>query len=140
MNIRVHFIGRAKSHQPLSRKSTVCARRHVLKVQRIHLSRKHSTCCQGEAEAHNLTSLPNHTPIPVMEAVGLAIGILALIKPTAEAISTLWTSAENFSGDASRFRLRFAVQITRLNSFERVLFEADKFPLVQGRLFDHLPP
>jgi hypothetical protein len=75
-----------------------------------------------------------------MEALGLAIGILALIKPTAEAINELWTSGQNFSGDASRIRLRFAVQLTRLKSFERVLFEPDKFPLVQGRLFDHLPP
>jgi hypothetical protein len=63
-----------------------------------------------------------------MEALGLAIGILALIKPTAEAISELWTSGQNFSGDASRIRLRFDVQLTRLKSFERVLFEPDKFP------------
>jgi hypothetical protein len=75
-----------------------------------------------------------------MEALGLAIGILALIKPTAEAISELWTSGQNFSGDASRIRLRFDVQLTRLKSFERVLFEPDKFPLVQGQLFDHLAP
>lgn len=31
------------------------------------------------------------------------------------------------------------MQITRLDAFERVLFDANKFPLVQGRLFDQLP-
>src|SRR6187402_3367426 len=74
-----------------------------------------------------------------MEVAGLAIGAIALIKPTAEAIYELWSDGKNFGGDAERFRLRFSVQVTRLQSFERVLFEDDKFPLVQGRLFDYLP-
>lgn len=74
-----------------------------------------------------------------MEVAGLAIGVIAVIKPTAEAIATLWSDTKNFGGDAERFRLRFSVQITRLDAFERVLFEANKFPLVQGRLFDQLP-
>lgn len=74
-----------------------------------------------------------------MEVAGLAIGVIAVIKPTAEAIATLWSDTKNFGGDAERFRLRFSVQITRLDAFERVLFEANKFPFVQGRLFDQLP-
>ncbi|KFY47027.1 hypothetical protein V494_00202 [Pseudogymnoascus sp. VKM F-4513 (FW-928)] len=74
-----------------------------------------------------------------MEVAGLAIGVIAVIKPTAEAIATLWSDTKNFGGDAERFRLRFSVQITRLDAFERVLFETDKFPLVKGRLFDQLP-
>ncbi|KFY51055.1 hypothetical protein V496_08971 [Pseudogymnoascus sp. VKM F-4515 (FW-2607)] len=74
-----------------------------------------------------------------MEVAGLAIGVIAIIKPTAEAIATLWSDTKNFGGDAERFRLRFSVQITRLDAFERVLFEDNKFPLVQGRLFDQLP-
>ncbi|KFY70475.1 hypothetical protein V499_09140 [Pseudogymnoascus sp. VKM F-103] len=74
-----------------------------------------------------------------MEVAGLAIGVIAVIKPTAEAIATLWSDTKNFGADAERFRLRFSVQITRLDAFERVLFEANKFPLVQGRLFDQLP-
>ncbi|PQE17504.1 HET-s domain protein [Rutstroemia sp. NJR-2017a BBW] len=75
-----------------------------------------------------------------MEVAGLAIGVLAIIKPTATAIGTLWSSTKNFGSDASAIRLRFSVQTTRLQSFERVLFDANKFPLVKGRLFDHLPP
>lgn len=74
-----------------------------------------------------------------MEVAGLAIGVIAVIKPTAEAIATLWSDTKNFGSDAERFRLRFSVQITRLDAFERVLFDANKFPLVQGRLFDRLP-
>jgi hypothetical protein len=74
-----------------------------------------------------------------MEVVGLAIGIITVIKPTAEAIAELWSDTSNYGGDAERFRVRFSVQMTRLNSFERVLFEPNKFPLVQGRLFDQLP-
>ncbi|KAI6712318.1 hypothetical protein JHW43_005175 [Diplocarpon mali] len=75
-----------------------------------------------------------------MEVAGLAIGILAVIKPTAEAIAAIWSASQNFGGDAERFRLRFSVQNTRLGAFERVLFAEGKFPLVQGRLFDQLPP
>ena len=74
-----------------------------------------------------------------MEVAGLAIGVIAVIKPTAEAIATLWSDTKNFGGDAKRFRLKFSIQITRLDAFERLLFEANKFPLVQGRLFDQLP-
>ncbi len=74
-----------------------------------------------------------------MEVAGLAIGVIAIIKPTAEAIAEIWSDVKNFGGDAERFRLRFSVQMARLHSFERVLFEAGKFPLVQGRLFDQLP-
>ncbi|OBT71304.1 hypothetical protein VF21_09945 [Pseudogymnoascus sp. 05NY08] len=74
-----------------------------------------------------------------MEVAGLAIGVIAVIKPTAEAIATLWSDTKNFGGDAERLRLRFSVQITRFDAFERMLFEANKFPLVQGRLFDQLP-
>src|SRR4051794_19712940 len=74
-----------------------------------------------------------------MEAVGLAIGIIAVIKPTAEAIIKLWSDTKNFGGDVERFRLRFSVQMIRLGCFERVLFEPNKYPLVQGKLFDQLP-
>lgn len=74
-----------------------------------------------------------------MEVAGLAIGILTVIKPTAEAIHEIWSDAKAYGGDAERFRIRFSVQTTRLTSFERVLFEPNKFPLVQGRLFDQLP-
>ncbi|KFX98258.1 hypothetical protein V490_02408 [Pseudogymnoascus sp. VKM F-3557] len=74
-----------------------------------------------------------------MEVAGLAIGVISVIKPTAEAIVTLWSDTKNFGGDAERFRSRFSLQITRLNAFERMLFEANKFPHIQGRLFDQLP-
>ena len=74
-----------------------------------------------------------------MEVAGLALAVITVIKPTAEAIAELWTDGRNFGGDAERFRIRFSVQTTRLRSFERVLFEPNKFPLVQGRLFDQLP-
>ncbi|KAG4433090.1 hypothetical protein IFR05_011430 [Cadophora sp. M221] len=74
-----------------------------------------------------------------MEAAGLALAVIAIIKPTATAISEIWSSTKNFGTDASKFHLRFSVQITRLNSFERVLFEPGKFPLVKGILFEHLP-
>ncbi|KAH9207473.1 hypothetical protein DL95DRAFT_374293 [Leptodontidium sp. 2 PMI_412] len=74
-----------------------------------------------------------------MEAAGLALAVIAIIKPTAAAIAEIWSSTKNFGSDASKFHLRFSVQITRLNSFERVLFEPGKFPLVKGMLFEHLP-
>ncbi|OBT82683.1 hypothetical protein VE02_09334 [Pseudogymnoascus sp. 03VT05] len=43
-----------------------------------------------------------------MEAAGLAIGVFAVIKPTAEAIATLWSDTKNFGGDAEHLRLRFS--------------------------------
>lgn len=60
-----------------------------------------------------------------MEVAGLA---------TAEAIATLWSDVNNFGGDAKRFCLRFSMQKTRLHAFEKVLFEANKFPLVQRKI------
>lgn len=74
-----------------------------------------------------------------MEVTNLALGVLGAINPTISAIAALWTDAQNFGSDAERLRLRLSVQKTRLDSFERVLFEEDKFPLVKGRLFDQLP-
>ncbi|KAH7346177.1 hypothetical protein BKA65DRAFT_594740 [Rhexocercosporidium sp. MPI-PUGE-AT-0058] len=75
-----------------------------------------------------------------MEAAGLALAVIAIIKPTATTIANIWTSTKDFGTDASKFHLRFSVQLTRLNSFERVLFEPGKFPLVKGMLFEQLPP
>jgi hypothetical protein len=75
----------------------------------------------------------------VMEPISLALGVVVLIKPLAETIREIWADGKNFGGDAERLRIRFSVQITRLDSFQRVLFEPNKFPLVQGTLFEQLP-
>jgi hypothetical protein len=72
-----------------------------------------------------------------MDAASLALGAIVLIKPIAETVYETWTSAHNFGQDSERFRVRFAMQKTRLESFERVLFDVDK--LVPGMLFDRLP-
>jgi len=72
-----------------------------------------------------------------MDVAGLALGVIVLIKPICESVYETWTSAQNFGQDSERLRLRFAVQKTRLESFERVLFEPEK--LVPGIFFDRLP-
>jgi hypothetical protein len=75
------------------------------------------------------------------EAAGLTLGAVVLIKPLCDTIYELWSTHRGFGKDAQRFRLRFAVQKSRLESFERVLFEDGKFlPAMPGRLIDHLPP
>ncbi|KAL2059780.1 hypothetical protein VTL71DRAFT_10164 [Oculimacula yallundae] len=74
-----------------------------------------------------------------MEAAGLALAVFAIIKPTAHAISTVISSTKNFGPDASNLHSRFSLQTLRLNSYERFLFEPNKFPLVKGMLFEQLP-
>lgn len=74
------------------------------------------------------------------EAAGLALGAVVLIKPLCDTIYELWSTHHGFGKDAERFRLRFEVQKSSLEAFERVLFEKDKFlPSMPGRLIDHLP-
>src|ERR1700727_4024093 len=76
-----------------------------------------------------------------MEVAGLALGVIVLIKPLCVTIHDAWASNVGFGKDAERIRLRFSVQKARLDSFERVLFEEDKFlSSMPGRLIDHLPP
>lgn len=75
-----------------------------------------------------------------MEAAGLVLGAIVLVRPICSSIHETLSSYQAFGRDAERLRLRFAVQQTRLDSFERVLFERGKFaPAMPGRLIDHLP-
>jgi hypothetical protein len=76
----------------------------------------------------------------VMDVAGLVLGVIVLIKPLCVTIHDAWSSQVNFGKDAERFRLRFSVQSARIDSFEKVLFEENKFmPSMPGRLIDHLP-
>ncbi|KAL0767360.1 hypothetical protein CaCOL14_010210 [Colletotrichum acutatum] len=75
-----------------------------------------------------------------MEAAGLVLGAVALIKPICSTIDNTLTNYSNFGKDADRLRLRFSIQRTRLGSMERVLFEDSKFaPAMPGCLIEHLP-
>lgn len=74
-----------------------------------------------------------------MEAAGLAVGAIALIKPICTTINETLTNYKSFGRDAERLRLRFSVSQTRLDAFEHVLFDLDKFPGMRGRLADHMP-
>ncbi len=75
-----------------------------------------------------------------MDVAGLILGTVVLIKPVCEAIHDTLANYRAFGEDAERLRLRFAVQRSRLESLERVLFDDDKFrPAMPGRLIDRLP-
>jgi hypothetical protein len=76
-----------------------------------------------------------------MEVAGLVLGAVVLVKPLCTTINETWSVYKSFGKDAERLRTRFAVQQHLLESFERVLFEENKFlPYMPGRLIDHLPP
>lgn len=74
-----------------------------------------------------------------MEAAGLALGVLAILKPLVCAISDTIDSERSYGSDAEKLRVRCSAQQKRLESLERVLFDAGKFPFVTGRIWDHLP-
>ncbi|KAL1874769.1 hypothetical protein VTK73DRAFT_188 [Phialemonium thermophilum] len=75
-----------------------------------------------------------------MEVAGLVLGAVALVQPICKTVHDTLESYQGFGKDAERLRLRFAVQQARLESFERLLFDKDKFaPVMPGRLIDHLP-
>jgi hypothetical protein len=76
-----------------------------------------------------------------MEVTGLVLGTVVLVKPLCATINDTWSTYKSFGKDSERLRTRFAVQQHLLESFERVLFEENKFvPYMPGRLIDHLPP
>lgn len=74
-----------------------------------------------------------------MEAAGLAIGTVAIIKPLCTTIHNTLANYKSFGRDAERLRLRFSVSQTRLDAFEHVLFDSEKFPGMTHRLADHIP-
>lgn len=74
-----------------------------------------------------------------MEVAGLAIGVFGILKPLCETIHTTLSNYSRFGKDAEKFRLRFAVQQTRLDAIQHVLFDEDKFaPDMRGQLVQHL--
>lgn len=76
-----------------------------------------------------------------MDVAGLVLGAVVLVKPLCTTINETWSTYKSFGKDAQRLRTRFAVQRHLLESFERVLFEENKFvPYMPGRLINHLPP
>ena len=75
-----------------------------------------------------------------MEPAGLALGAIVLIKPICKTIHETWQAFRCYGHDAEKLRLLFAVQTSRIDSFERVLFERGKFnPPVPGCVIDSLP-
>jgi len=74
-----------------------------------------------------------------MDPVSLALGAIVLVKPICKSIHETWEGYHLFGQGSERLRLRFSVQMSRVDSFERVLFEKSKFdPPMAGRLVDHL--
>lgn len=75
-----------------------------------------------------------------MEPAGLALGAIVLIKPVCKTIHETWQGFRLYGHESEKLRLRFSVQTSRIESFEKVLFERGKFkPPVPGRLIDSLP-
>ncbi|KAF1828902.1 hypothetical protein BDW02DRAFT_511219 [Decorospora gaudefroyi] len=75
-----------------------------------------------------------------MDPISLALGAIVLIKPVCKSIHDTWQAYRLFGHGSERLRLRFSVQMSRVDSFERVLFETGKFdPPMAGRLVDHMP-
>lgn len=74
-----------------------------------------------------------------MEATGLALGVLGLIKPLASALNDTINNERSYGSDAEKLRVRCSAQQKRLESLECVLFNPEKFPFVNGRIWDYLP-
>lgn len=70
---------------------------------------------------------------------GLAFAALVEVNHIAQAIYRTWQSARQFGGDAAALHTRFSASQISLKAYERVLFDAGRFPSVSGRLIDHLP-
>ena len=75
-----------------------------------------------------------------MEAAGLALGAIVLIKPICKTIQDTWQGFRLYGHESEKLNLRFSVQASRIDSFEKILFEPAKLnPLVPGRVIDCLP-
>lgn len=74
-----------------------------------------------------------------MEVTGIALGVLALLKPLVSSATDTIASERNYGSDAEKLRVRCSAQQNRLESMERVLFDVGKFPSVPGRIWDHIP-
>lgn len=75
-----------------------------------------------------------------MEPAGLALGAIVLIKPMCKTIHDTWQGFRLYGSESEKLNLRFSVQASRIDSFEKILFEPGKLnPIVPGRVIDSLP-
>ena len=70
---------------------------------------------------------------------GTALAVLAMIKPTANVIIELWQNTSHFGGDIRSMSIRFSASKSYLDHYESILFTKDKFPGINGMLYDTLP-
>ena len=69
---------------------------------------------------------------------GTALAVLAMIKPTVQTIVNAWQDARHFGGDIRGLAVRFDASKSHLNHYESILFTKDKFPGIDGMLYETL--
>ncbi|KAF2470807.1 uncharacterized protein BDR25DRAFT_287024 [Lindgomyces ingoldianus] len=73
---------------------------------------------------------------------GLVLAAIALIEPTIKLINgtlDFIQDTNNFGKDAYDLGLKMSQQKSRYDSLQKVLFEDNKFPFINGKPFAHLP-